>query len=193
MRTLGIAVALALVSAAPLSAQSNPQVRQGLAISLGLGSGSANMTCSGCESDRRNSGTGYLRIGAAVTPSLVVSAESDGWVKSEDGADGSIGYFMGVAQYYPAPAMGFFLKGGLGLGRLSLEETDVTGTQKLTSTGLGYQLGVGYDWRVMSSFSLTPFVNYLATAGAEAKFNGQSTGEKLNANVMQFGVGFTWH
>ena len=193
MRKIGIAVALALVSAAPLSAQSKSQVRQGLAISVGLGSGSAGMSCSGCDTDRRNSTSGYLRVGGAITPSLIVSGETDGWMKNEDGADGRVGYLMGVAQYYPAPAMGFYLKGGLGLGRFSLKSTDVSPSEELTSTGFGYQLGVGYDWRLMQNFSLTPFVNYLATAGAEAKFNGQSTGEKLNSNVMQFGLGFTWH
>ena len=128
-----------------------------------------------------------------MTTSLVVSGETDGWMKNEDGAKGQASYLMGVAQYYPAPAMGFYLKGGMGLGRFSLKSTDVSPSEELTSTGFGYQLGVGYDFRLMPSFSLTPFVNYLATAGAEAKFNGQSTGEKLNSNVMQFGIGFTWH
>ena len=82
MRKIGIAVALALLSAAPLSAQSKAQMRQGMAISFGLGSGSAGVSCDGCPTDRRNSTSGYLRIGGALTPSLVVSGETDGWMPS---------------------------------------------------------------------------------------------------------------
>ncbi len=55
------------------------------------------------------------------------------------------------------------------------------------TSGFGYQLGTGYDIRVKSNFSLTPFATYFATVG------GKSDGVKIDGNVFHIGLGFTWH
>ena len=67
------------------------------------------------------------------------------------------------------------------------------GSAKLESVGVAILLSTGYDYRVGKNFSLTPFLNYLATAGGKAQINGAVTSEKLNANLAQIGLGFTWH
>ena len=106
----------------------------------------------------------------------------------------TIGFLTAVAQWYPAPASGFFLKGGVGLGTASDEATlPGFGSVKLESTGFAYHVGTGYDIRLARNFSISPYVGYLATLGANAKVNGASADEKLNVNVLQFGLGFTWH
>ena len=192
MRSLRIAAVLALVGATPLFAQSGPLARHGFSLGFGLGAGSAGLSCDGCSTDRRGSISGYFSMGGAVRPDLVVSGELNAWSKSENSEDVTIGYLMATTNWYPQSAAGFYFKGGLGLGRMTYTVSDAFGSSKLQSTGFGWQLGMGYDWRVAPSFSLTPYVQYLSTAGAKATIDGTSTGETLNSNVMQFGIGFTW-
>jgi hypothetical protein len=193
-----MAALLGALAAAPALAQgaaSHPQTRDGFAISFGVGAGSAGFSCDGCSSDRGNGGSGYLRIGGAVRPNLVIAGELNGWTKQESGATGTIGYLTAVAQWYPAPASGFYLEGGIGGGSVQIDVTDLTTgtTERLESAGVAFQLGTGYDWRVARNFSLTPYVDFLTTAGGEAKYDGASLNERLDANVFQFGLGFSWH
>ncbi len=64
---------------------------------------------------------------------------------------------------------------------------------EITATGFGYQVGLGYDFRLGRNFSLSPFLNYLGSVGSDAKLNGSSLGGDFNTNVFQFGLGATFH
>jgi hypothetical protein len=193
-RFLLIAAALSF-SSTTASGQTRPQLRDGFMIGFGVGASSAGVSCDGCSGTSRQNGPSlYLMVGGAVSPSLILAGETHGWAKQENGENMQSGYLMGIAQWYPAVETGFFLKGGVGVGQLSDEATDPTfGSVKLESMGFAYQVGTGYDVRVGRNFSLTPFVNYLATAGASAKVNGASANERLDVNNVQYGLGFTWH
>src|SRR5687767_3866410 len=81
-RIIGTAAALLLV-AAPALAQSAP--RQGFTVSFGGGAGSAGFSYEGSTSDRISGPSGYLRLGGAVSPSLVIAGETHGWTHSEGG------------------------------------------------------------------------------------------------------------
>ena len=190
MRIASVAVA-ALLAAAPLAAQStsNPQTRQGFTIAFGLGAGSAGISCDGCDDERETGVSGFLRLGGAIRPNLVISGQTRGFRKEEDGVTSTAGFLFAAAQLYPQPATGFYLEGGLGFGTLTISDA----VDELTSGGLAMTLGTGYDVRVGKNFSLTPFVNFMTTFGAEGKVNGISANEKLNTNVLQLGLGFTWH
>jgi hypothetical protein len=71
------------------------------------------------------------------------------------------------------------LKGGLGVARL---QADVDEFGSDSETGSGAVLGLGYDVRVGQKFSLTPYLNVMG-----GSFDGG------DLNVVQFGLGFTWH
>jgi hypothetical protein len=175
--------------AARAAASSNVQTREGLTISFGLGGGSAAMTCPGCGTSPRETGlSGFLRVGTAISPSLVIAAESNGWSKTIQGVDTRMGSLNGIAQWYPSLSNGFFVNGGLGMGYYS--ESDPTG--KASAIGLGYQVGTGYDYRIKTNFSLTPYMNYVGMANSTVKANGASLG-KIGVNDLQYGLGFTWH
>lgn len=194
MRSTGTRVALAIfLAATPAIAQSTLQPRQGLNISFGFGGGSAGATCSGCDTDRETAPSMYLRIGGAVRPSFVLAGEVNGWSKSEtqQGVEGTltIATVNALAQWYPQPANGFFLSGGLGVGSMKMEiKSPGLGSFSDNTNGLGYQVGTGYDIRVAGTFSLTPYVTYFGTAGGKV----ESSNEKLDGNVLQFGLGFSW-
>jgi hypothetical protein len=73
------------------------------------------------------------------------------------------------------------------------EDNDPTFGYSLESVGVGAQFGVGYDIRMSRGFSLSPYVNFLGMGGGEPKVNGAGLGGSLSANVVQFGLGFSWH
>ena len=189
-RIATLAAASLLALSASASAQSNAQVRDGFTISFGLGGGSAALSCPGCGSTPRETGfSGYLRLGGAIRPNLVLAAESNGWSKSIDGVEVQMGTLAGVAQWYPSVTNGFYVKGGLGLSVYS--EADPAG--KAEALGLGYQFGTGYDIRLARNFSLTPYVNFLGMADSDVKVGGTSMNQKIGTSNMQYGIGFTWH
>lgn len=204
MRPTNILSALAAVAllSSPLAAQGRASARQqqmpandraGYNLSLGLGGGSSGVSCAGCATDRQNGASGYLRVGKGYTPSLMLGLELNGWNKTENNVDGRVGMLSAIAQWYPSMTNGFFLKGGAGMGRTTLEDKSVTPSDKLKSTGFGYQFGTGYDIGIARRWSITPYVNYLATAGAKAELNGVSSNQKFDANYFQYGLGLSWH
>ena len=164
MTRLLFVATLFLALAATASAQANPQTRQGFGISFGLGMGSAGLDCDECDDERETGLSGYLRIGGYLRPNLFLAGETNGWLKDSDGVNTQISFISAVAQWYPQPMTGFYLKGGLGFGTTSADD-DI---DELEASGMGLQLGTGYDWRLAPNFSLTPYVNYLRSMGAEA-------------------------
>lgn len=189
-RLIGTAAALLLV-ASPALAQSAP--RQGFTISFGLGAGSAAASYEGESSDRISGPSGYLRIGGAVTPSLVIAGESHGLTRKDGTLTSHFGYLLAVAQWYPQASGGFYVTGGLGLGLIREDDSDPAFDYELQSVGGAAQVGLGYDVRMTRNFSLTPYVNFLGMGGGKPSLNGQSQSGTLSANAVQFGLGFSWH
>lgn len=166
-----------------------PQTRSGFGISFGIGAGSGAADCDGCDGDRETGLSGYLRLGGYVRPHVFIGFESNGYTKTVDGFDITGGFYQGVVQWYPTPETGLYLKGGAGL--MSYLETD--GVDEITVSALGLGLGIGYDARLGRNFSLTPFANLLFSGKGEAKVNSFNSGFDASFNLLQFGVGFTWH
>lgn len=188
---------LVLLMCVPGIAQAqHEQARQGFGISVGIGGGTAGLSCEAvCGGPRESGISGYLRLGGYVGQGLFVGVETNGWTGTEPGIDEAMSFLSGVVLVYPQPKSGFYLKGGLGLAGASATGALPTllGIDDMTSAGLGLNLGAGYDWRVGRNFSLTPYATYLRSVGAELRVNGIATGEALNFDAFQFGLGFTWH
>jgi hypothetical protein len=197
-RFIGTAAAL-LAFASPALAQSAPEAaagpaRQGFTVSFGIGAGKAGFSYEGNTSDEWPAGpSGYLRLGGAITPSLVIAGETHGWTRSEGTLTSRVGYLLAVAQWYPQVTGGFHLIGGVGMGVISEKDTDPLDRYELESVGGALQFGLGYDVRMSRNFSLTPYMNFLAMGGGEPKIDGLGVGGSMSANVVQLGLGFTWH
>ena len=167
--------------------------RSGYSVSLGLGGASTALTDgSGSASDRQNGASGYLRIGKGFTPSMMFGVELNGWNKSENNATARTGMLSVIGQWYPSMTNGFFAKAGVGMGRTTLDDNTAPAS-KFEATGLGGQFGVGYDMSIARRWSITPYVNYLATKGATLKIDGNDTNQKMGANYVQYGLGLSWH
>lgn len=191
---------VAITSTAPAQRTSTVSVQRGssalhdgFTMGFGLGNGSAGVSCTGCATDRTNGLSAYLNMGGALSPTLILGGELNGWSKDKTGSTSRIGFFTGYAQWYPNATNGFFVKTGLGVGSISVEDKTTVPSSKLESAGFAYQVGAGYDFRVGHDFSLSPYAGYIATAGATAKLNGTSTNSTLNTNNFQVGIGLTWH
>jgi len=194
MRIVIAAASLLALAALPALSQSKPQTRDGFTISFGFGGGTAGTTCDLCDTDRESAPTGYLRIGGALRPNLILAGEANAWTKTktEQGieADLTIATVNFLVQWYPQTTGGFFVSGGVGGGSMSLDVKLPSGpTVSDHTNGLGYQAGAGYDIRLGRNFSLTPFATYFATAGGKL----DSSGQKIDGNVFHVGLGFTWH
>jgi hypothetical protein len=149
--------------------------RSGFFIGLGLGYGSLDITCDGCEVDREGGLSGYFKLGGAVSSQVLLGVESNGWYKSEEGTSITFGTLTGSVYLYPSPAANFYLRGGAGLATFAVEDFD-------TETGFGWSVGLGYDIPIGRKSALTPFANL-------------SFGHINDAtvNVLQAGLGINWY
>ena len=193
---------LCLLGGAPLmaaTAQINipaPE-RKGFWIGGGLGYGAAKLSCGICAEENSRIGglSGYLRLGATITPSFLLGAEFDAWGGSpepEDPADSTASRFLGsvlaVAYWYPSRRMGLYFKGGAGYLSYRIGGDDIT-----TSAFAG-TLGVGFEVPVGGGFSVLPFINYLDSANGDLKLNGTTiVADDASVSMWQIGVGATWN
>ena len=197
MRTILLrSVALALLCTSPLLAQGDAPHRDGLSATIGLGIGSAGVTCDECESDRETAPTLMLRIGGAYAPDLILGGELNAWSKSDvvdasgDEARVRIATINAVAQWYPQLDGGFFVQAGVGVGTLRSQlVSDLSGVTTSTTTAVGYQVGAGWDIRVAPNISVTPYATFFGTAAGKVR----NSDDRLDGNVAQVGVGLTLH
>ncbi len=142
-----------------------PNARDGFWLAIGLGAGAESFRADDGLgwSDDKGGAVGYLKLGGTVSRSLLLGAEAQVWTAryygrtySED-YDRTLGSLMAIAQVYPSPTGAVWLKGGVGFAR---DELDLFGppTQPTVTgrDGLAFDLGLGYDFRVGRSVSLTP-------------------------------------
>jgi hypothetical protein len=185
---------IALLAVAPislLSAQSRPQTREGFTIAFGVGNGSVEVGCSFCNTDRPNDGSGFLRIGRAVRPNLIIGGEYRGWFHNVDLGTAAVSLTLADVMFYPLRDVGWYVEVGLGLGQY--ETSDDASNASLTAKGAAFAIGTGYDIRVGKRFSITPFVSSSRIPGGTVKQNGITAAEKMEVSLRQIGIAFTWH
>lgn len=189
------ALALALCAADPAFAQSRVHVREGFTLSGGGGIGLGAESCDACSSSRETAPTMYVRAGGAVRRNLIIGGEFDAWSRSVTATGGktttTIATINAIAQWFPMPAGGFYLLGGVGMGIHRSKTRVASGFQPPSdeSNGVGYQVGTGYDFLLGSNVSITPFANFFGVRPGESSVVGPSVG----GSVLQIGVGLTLH
>jgi len=150
--------------------------RSGFWLNVGMGYGS--LGCQDCIG-REGSYSGGLALGGTLSQKVVIGVGTNGWYKSEGGVSLSAGTLTALIRFYPSSTGGFFLLGGLGVGTVRIE---IAGFGSANETGGGALLGLGYDIRVGSNVSLTPYWNGFAVKTSNT-----------DANIGQIGLGITVH
>lgn len=177
MRSRLIGLTLALTTLAPLTVTAqHAQTRNGFWFNVGLGYGS--LGCQDCTS-REGGLSGQLSLGGTLSRHVYLGVGTSGWTKSEDDVTLSVGALTALVRVYPSSTGGFFLTGGLGVGRVDLS---IDGFGSGGESGTAALLGIGYDFRVGRNVSLTPYWNGFAVS--------HDVGD---ANVGQLGLSVTVH
>ena len=172
-------VAAVATAPSPVHAQGHPQTRDGFFI--GVGGGPGSFGCEGCG-DRETGIAGHLKLGGTVRSDMLLGFEANGWTKERGGARLTQSNASAIVQYYPAATGGFFLKAGVGISVIEASASAGTFTVTKSDRGLGLTGGLGYDVRVASNISVSP---YAMLAWGNIEDGG--------ANNGQIGIGVTWH
>ena len=157
--------------------------RHGFWGALGLGAG-------GEAFDLRD-GAGYsgnlyrptvsLRLGGTPAPWIRLGGEIQSWIDDQGRQTESLTSVLFISQLYPAPATGFYLKGGVGFGRSAVDFDD--GFVGLDETGFAGLLGAGWEVRVGRRLYLNPAVDLI-----EQRYTGRG-GERFRERIVNFGLG----
>jgi hypothetical protein len=176
---------------AQAAAAQYPHRHEGLYASVGVGYGSADVSCDQCgDASRAGDLTGSLNVGGALSQSILLGLEVTGWSKVTSSNDNrSMGTVNGVLTWYPSTREGFFVKGGVGWGYLYGDQaTQSSGIVSLSEGGVGYQLGLGYDIRLQRDLSVTAIAQFIGgNIGSVGSFNN------VKFNVLQFMGAVTFH
>lgn len=204
VRTLAVLAALVLGGGENLlyaqGAASRQDQREGFWLGLGVGAAQGYIDCAPCgpllPDDPWEGGTGfglYLVLGGAVRPNLLLGGEVNVYGKRSNALqrDATLGGISAVAQLYPLPASGLYLKGGAGLGGSIM----AGGPGLIQSGGWTLQGGAGYDVRLGRRFALAPFANFVQvfSEGAEGRNQGESAQGPRNPRYVQVGIGAHWY
>lgn len=155
-RLLAAATLAAALALAPRAVAQDPPPRHGLWIGFGLGGGRVEHWSDQQPASSRTTVTASLRGGFTPTPALRLGIEANGWgLETSDVNDPAKGVTVNelllIAQCYPWPAKGWYLKGGLGWGEYHSSHPDDWGSRAFGAIALG----AGYERRVARNVSLT--------------------------------------
>lgn len=164
-----VVLGIALLGMPQMSAAQEHE-RDGFWFSAGLGYGT--LGCQDCAG-REGGLSGNLGLGGTLSQKVLLGVATHGWTKSEQGVTLTAGTLTAAIRFYPSATGGFFLNGGLGVG---LVELDVSGFGNTSETGFGAVVGLGYDIRVGSNVSLTPFLNGIGLTFSDGDANFGQTG-----------------
>ena len=156
--------------------------RRGFWGGLGLGAG-------GEAFDLRD-GLGYsgdlyrptvsVRLGGTPSRYLRLGGEILGWIDDQGHRTESITSILFISQLYPAPSTGFYLKGGLGLGRNQVDFDQGFG---VGDTGFAGLVGAGWEVRVGRRWYLNPAVDLV-----QQRYTGRG-GDRYRERIVNFGIG----
>ena len=173
-------------AAAPGDAQVPPapedQSRSGLHFGAGLGAGSFDQQCRGCEIDSELGLAGLLSVGRWLGQKTVLGVEATGWSKERSGRRAVVYSLMAQATRYVGATSGLFLRAGAGLVGYS-DDFDFSATAPGFAARLGYELGAG-------KVRVVPYVGYVRTFdGTDLKRDGEDLGFNFVISQLQFGAG----
>jgi hypothetical protein len=172
----------------PSTQASSTMQRSGFHFGLGLGGGSADLACDGCESGDAGF-SGFLSLGRSIGDKTVLGVESTGWTRSESGASTQVYSLMAHVTEYVSLSSGLYLRAGLGLVgyRDETDLGDVSANALGFSGRLGYEIGSG-------SFVFAPYLGFVRTfGGADFKREGEDIGFNAAISNVQVGLSIGAH
>ncbi len=178
-------ILLTIILAAPGNVAAQRRGESGFWYSLGLAAGWARVTCSICAGSRRTGVSAFVGLGGRTSRALRVGGELAAWRESENGVTQTLMSVGAAAYWYPSLRRRLYLRGGAALVMHRASD----GTDAITSSGIGPQLGMGYESRVSRSWVLAPFIHYsVGVFGGDVKFNGGQAASSATVSFLQVGA-----
>lgn len=192
-----LAIALGLLPVAA-SAQGRADSHTGFTGAAGLMSGSLHADCSDCDGTTNKHNIGLFgAFGANLNPNVVLRADVYIWEHSETHVDknatSDLDYFGGAVLWYPRAHSQYFVKGGIGIASITTQITQQGLASDFKEIAPMVQVGIGNDFRLGKTYSITPFIDYLYGFSAKAKIDGASSESKMTSSMFVLGAAVTWH
>jgi outer membrane protein with beta-barrel domain len=182
-------LAAGLLLAAPLSAQGRNE-HKGFWIGFGLGGG-VNLS-QGLDNDRLWGGAGYLRLGGTPKANVLLGGEVAGWTTSKSGVELNRGVIQFMAQLYPSPKSGFYLKAGIGVAEIERVNSSGSSQTSTSKEGVGLSAGAGYEIQIGRNLHLVPAADLIVQGFKKQTDPVLGNIPGTNAIAM-FTLGLTWH
>jgi hypothetical protein len=155
---------------------------------VALGPGWTRVTCDICAGHRQTGISASLALGGTAGRGLRVGGELSGWRESDAGVTQTLMAVSASAYWHPNPRSGLYLRGGAALVMHRADD----GTDVVTSSGIGPQLGIGYDYVVSHAWRVAPFAHYsIGVFGGDVKFNGGQAAGSATVSFLQVGASVT--
>ena len=158
------------------------QSRGGVHFGAGLGAGSFDQQCRGCEIDSELGLSGLLSVGKWLGQSTVLGIEATGWSKEQSGRRAVVYSLIAQVTRYAGETSGLFLRAGAGLVGYS-DDFDFSAAAPGFAARVGYELGAG-------KVRVVPYLGYVRTFdGTDLKRDGGDVGFNFVISQLQFGAG----
>jgi hypothetical protein len=131
-----------------------------------------------------------FKVGLTLTPSLLLGLDVNAlrtagtFTGTSIDAAYQISTYNAMATWFPVER-GFFLRGGIGFSRLSLE---LTGFGTSSVSGWNVDVGTGYAFWLGKSFNLTLNLDY-----AFQSYGSSDVGAPDTSNYWALWLGFDWY
>lgn len=185
-------VLLALVGR-PVTAQPSDR-RQGLWGGVAVAQAWSKATCSVCLA-QESGPAARASLGGTMSSRLLAGVEATAWLKGNSQTERSLFMATAVGTYYPMPAQGLHLKAGVG-GYWYVEEDAAA---EVSTQGLAFQVGAGYDLPISPSLSLSPFATWTSSGFSNPTRLDKVTRFRLplvsdmKVRFFEIGLGVTIH
>lgn len=185
-----IALALLLTSA-ELSAQrrvTGAGEGGGLWYGVAVAPGWARVSCQICAGSRQTGLSAVVGLGGSTSRSLRIGGELAGWRDREGNITQTLMSIGAAAYWYPSLRRRLYVRGGAALVMHRVND----GTDVVTSSGIGPQMGVGYEHAASRHWLVAPFMHYaVGVFGGDVKFNGSQATGSATVSFLQVGVSLT--
>ncbi|PYP09650.1 MAG: hypothetical protein DMD59_08115 [Gemmatimonadetes bacterium] len=181
-----ILVSVALTAPHPAAAQRREA--SGLWYTVGVAPAWARVTCDICAGRRKTGLSAFLGVGGSTSRAVRVGAELAAWRQRDGGVTQTLMSVGAAAYWYPNAGRQLYLRGGATLVMHRASD----GTDVVTSSGIGPQLGIGYEYPVSRAWRLAPFAHYsMGVFGGDVKFNGGQAAGSATVSFFQVGAALT--
>lgn len=155
---------------------------------VGVAPAWARLSCQICSGSRRTGMSAFVGLGGSTSRSVRIGGEFAVWRQREENVTQTLMSIGTAAYWYPSLRRRFYLRGG---AALVMHRTS-DGTAVVTSSGIGPQMGLGYEHAASRSWLVAPFVHYsVGVFGGDVKFNGSQAASSVTVSFLQVGVSLT--